>query len=145
MFRMSVPSVEIAESFEDIRFTCVVWGKEDEPRFTRTGYPHLTTLNPQLRFGYRSLGTYVSRVHSRLTKSLRELPDATTCPTRVRARGHTSWETRAPDLSSLYNQRIRRLDVDDVCQNAVAIPSGRLYGHPLKVYVRPTTGEAHAA
>ena len=46
MFGMSMPSVEIAEPFEDIMFAAEMGGKDYEPQFTRTGY--LPVVKPSI-------------------------------------------------------------------------------------------------
>ena len=38
MFRISTPSIKIAEPFEDTMFAPEMRGKDYEPQFTRTGY-----------------------------------------------------------------------------------------------------------
>lgn len=113
MFGMSAPSVKIAESFQDVMSQLGMGRKRQRTTIHKNWiFSCLETLNQQLPFGCRSPGVYVSRVNSRITKRLRELPDVGKVDTKyesglaiiyatgLRTRGHASGESHAPDLSS---------------------------------------------
>ena len=112
MFGMSVPSVEIANPFQESGSRAERGDENNEPRLTRIGYsPELKPSTNDTRSAAGSRGVHASR-DCRITKRSGELHDmgkidaedkgglAIICLTRLKTRSRGSGAIFAPDLLS---------------------------------------------